>query len=281
MVKSSSIPRPRLAVLFWFYTDAQLCRNHIELFRQTNPDTVVYGLYGGKPEHEQEFRAVLGPYLADFYTSPETDSKRKWRHGDLMIADWYRQRGQHLEWQSIFVLQWDALVFANLDTLFHKRRPDQLFFSGYKPITTDMIEHWYWTSSQQPKERALYERFQRSVRQAYPQATEQSDCWHMCVFVFEILTRTFLNQYATLPDPELGFLEYKIATYAHLWGYDVYTHSVGLYGKQDDLTLEEPVNALGKEISDELIMKSLQDPDGWRLFHPYFKEWKLSASANE
>lgn len=266
---------PSLAVLFWFYKDASVCRNHLRLFRQTNPDTVVYGLYGGSPDQEAEFRAALAPWLADFYTSPETDPHRKWRHCDLMITDWYRQRGQHLNWQNLFILQWDALIFTNLDAFFADRQPEQLFFSGYQPITPDWERSWFWTKPDNTIEHQEYQDFKTHLRALYPAETASDDCWHLCLFIFEVLTRDFLHRYSELSKPELGFHEYKIATYAHVWQYPIYRQELGLFGELTCATSARPVNAVGQEINEDLIEQNLHDPAGWRLFHPYFQEWKL------
>ena len=222
---------PPLAVLFWFYRDADICLNHLVLFRQTNPETPIYGLYGGSADQADHFAATLAPYLDDFYLSPFTDMKYKWRHGDQMITDWFRQRGRTLDWRSLFVLQWDALIFTNLDQFFSDRRPDQLFLSGYQPITPNWETNWHWTRADNQAEHELYKTFQEHLRVQYPTETKNNDCWHLCLFVFEILTRDFLEQYATISQPELGFLEYKIATYAHIWGFSVYEKEVGLFGE--------------------------------------------------
>lgn len=265
---------PPLAVLFWFYRDADICKNHLELFRQTNPETPIYGLYGGSADQADHFANKLASYLDDFYLSPFTDMKYKWRHGDQMITDWFRQRGRQLDWRSLFILQWDALIFTNLDDYFCDRQPDELYFSGHQQLTPRWERGWHWTKSENQPEHELYHAFQQHVRQRYPDIKD--DVWHMCMFVFEIFTRDFLEQYSEIDNAELGFLEYKIPTYAHIWGYSVYKRKLGLYS---DFLIEDiakrPINTLSTEIDDGFIRRNLKNVDGWRLFHPFFREWNL------
>jgi len=37
----------KLAVLFWFYKEPEICHNRLEILRQHNPTVPIYGLYGG------------------------------------------------------------------------------------------------------------------------------------------------------------------------------------------------------------------------------------------
>ena len=268
----------RLAILFWFYKDAPLCRNHLALCRHYNPRLPIYGLYGGPANEADTFARELSGLLDDFYICPEVDPKRKWRHGDLMIADWHRQRGCDLPWDSIFVLQWDALVFADLQTLFRERVAGQIFLSGRRPLTPEWIQNWHWTSPHQPTEQADFLTFQKVIARQHPNS--KPDDWQAALFVFEILTRSFLDQYCQIAEPETGFLEYKLPTYAKIWGFDFFDLPVGLYGEQTPEAFDQrPVNAVNHEIKTDYIKTQLEQKTGWRLFHPYFKPWPIPGDC--
>jgi hypothetical protein len=77
----------RLAALFWFYADFDVCENRLRLLRLFNPGLPIYGLYGGSAEDVEEARRRLGPLLDDFYAYGGAEPAAwKWRHGDRVIA---------------------------------------------------------------------------------------------------------------------------------------------------------------------------------------------------
>lgn len=47
----------KLAILFWFYKEPQICKNHLELIRRYNATTPIYGLYGGEPEDADKYKS--------------------------------------------------------------------------------------------------------------------------------------------------------------------------------------------------------------------------------
>ena len=125
----------KLAILFWFYREPKTCENHLKMLRKYNPDTPIYGLYGGNLEEADNYRQVLNNYLDDFYIfSQNKDSNWKWHLGDLLITDWYRERGKDLSWDTIIIVQWDMLVFGSVDHLFSMLKADQILLSGLRPI---------------------------------------------------------------------------------------------------------------------------------------------------
>src|SRR5262252_6341516 len=54
------MPAPPLAALFWFYKQADVCADHLALFRRHNEGLTVYGLFGGPPAEAGAFEATLG-----------------------------------------------------------------------------------------------------------------------------------------------------------------------------------------------------------------------------
>jgi adenine-specific DNA methylase len=136
----------KLAILFWFYKEPQVCKNHLELLRRYNPTVPIYGLYGDELGEVHTYKSVLSKYLDDFYAfTQDKSSSWKWHLGDLLITDWYLERGQHLTWDTIFVVQWDMLVFGPVNELFSMLKEDQILLSGLRPIK-EVEKIWSWTS---------------------------------------------------------------------------------------------------------------------------------------
>lgn len=258
-----------LALLFWFYKDIDICKNRLELIRKHNPDIKIYGLYGGDHAEAHTFDTGLSSYLDDFYTCPYQDSYWKWRHGDLTILDWYEKRGKNLDWDSVCIIQWDLLVFDNIRTQFSDIKKDELYVTAYGELEERHEEQWDWTASNS-KERPDYIAFREYIKETYGYNTKPL----RSVFVLAVLPRLFLEKYLEVENKEVGFLEYKIPTYADIFNIPIFKKNLGT--KWFDTTKEEDqaLNGNAVEIPEERIRKELAKPDGRRLFHPYFKIWK-------
>lgn len=71
-------------------------------------------------------------------------------------------------------------------------------------------------------------------------------------------------------------LVYKVPTYARIFGIQIHEWDLGVWwfsareGKDAC-----PMNAREIEISERLIRDESGKPGGYRIFHPYFKEWPV------
>ena len=199
----------QLGILFWFYRDVVVCET-VRLLRHRNPGVPVYGLYGGPRHDEQRFRAELAPLLDDFWSYPDDrDEVYKWRHGDIMLSRWFTERGATLEWDSVFLAQWDLVVVSSLATCCAIRVGDMLI-SGVRPVR-EVEAWWQWTRGEA---RAEYDAFLALVAARYG-PVEDPMC---CQFIGMVAPRTFLDRYGGIEEPELGFLEYKVPVYAQAFG---------------------------------------------------------------
>lgn len=260
-----------LAILYWFYKEPEITKNHLEIIRKNNPDRKIYGLFGGDPADAGEYRDVLNDLLDDFWTYPGTygdDQKTKWIHGDLVLLDWYDKRGRDLVWDSIAITQWDMLVFADIGDITPGIRKSQVFFSGYRDLDSGIENSWNWTRPDK-KYRQNYLAFRQYVATEYSY-TERIRC---CLYVFEVLTHDFFEAYLNMSDKKIGMLEYKDPTFASAIGLDIYEHDVGVYWGDKGVVEDFPLNAASVNISKTYIDKELKKIDGWRLFHPYESTW--------
>jgi hypothetical protein len=255
-----------MAILFWFYKEPEICKNRLEILRKYNPDMKIYGLFGGQQGKVKIFKKYLGKYLDDFYVSPPKDSRWKWINGDLMILDWYKKRGKKLVWDSIAVVQWDALVFVSLKKYFRNIKKGQVFLSGLKLLEKTTENRWHWTRSDR-KERKNYLNFLDYVRKNYNYSGKPL----CCLFIFQIFPRIFFEKYLTVKNRAVGMLEYKIPIYAKIFNIPFFRKDVGILWFQK---VPKPLNAMAVEIGKKYIGAELKKKNGWRIFHPYFKEWK-------
>src|SRR5262245_4307143 len=247
-----------LAVLFWFYKQVDVCENRLALLRQRNGDLRVYGLYGGDAGDAPGFEARLGTQLDDFYMAPPADAEWKWLNGDLMLLEWYERRGRDLAWDQIAVVQWDLLVLDAIHRQLPGMEAGEIFLSGLSALDAEVERNWYWTRD--PARRPNYLQFRQYVRDHYGHDREP----RFCFFIFQVFPRAFFERYAAVPGKEIGMLEYKVPTYAEIFGIPFY---------QRDLGGDAVLNPDKREISDEYIRQELDKPDGRRLFHPYYRIW--------
>jgi hypothetical protein len=274
----------KLAILFWFYKEPDVCQNRLEILRQHNPLTPIYGLYGGDLAEADHYCSVLSPYLDDFYAFAEAkDSYWKWIQGDLMINQWFRDRGYKLEWDTIIIVQWDMLVFGAVEQLFATLAPNQILLSGLRPIG-EVEQDWQWTSPKIPALRERYLEFCEYIHKTYDYKQNPLGC----LFIVVGFPRTFLEHYSRVAEPELGFLEYRIPMYAQIFGtpfcenhpYDAWWVDVDpvfwvkhpvqrLWNSIHQKLNPNPLNPAKREISLMAISRHLAKKAGARIFHPY------------
>ncbi|HWQ59647.1 MAG TPA: hypothetical protein VN420_00675 [Candidatus Fimivivens sp.] len=259
----------KLAILFWFYKEPDICENRLRLLKQYNPDLKIYGLFGGEQSEADSYRERLGGYLDDLFVSPSTDPDWKWIHGDLMILEWFALRGGGLEWDSIAVVQWDMLVLDSLSALFSGLKEGEMVLSGYRELDQEIERKWSWTK-EGGDDRHEYLSFREHVKREY--GYERTlPC---CLFIFEIFPRIFFEKYLTVSDRTVGMLEYKVPTYARIFGIPVCERDLGVWWfEPEEIGERMPMNAVPSAIPEETIRHESRKPDGFRIFHPYFKEW--------
>jgi hypothetical protein len=265
----------RVGILFWFYRDLPVCRNRLEILRRENPDVPVFGLYGGDLRNAGQFEHALRPLLDDFWAfdGPQT-SKWKWLHGDLMIAAWYEARGRALEWDHVFVAQWDLLLLQSLHELLPPLEPDQLLLSTVLPVAA-VEPAWVWSRGGHEPE---YRRFVDEITSQFGPVEPLS-----CVFVIACLPRVLLEAYARLEHPETGYIEYRLPTLAS---------AIGLRFVDDDrfsawrpadprqavaTRRQRLLNGSRRAVRLPTVLTELTRPDGARLFHPYHGLFPVSV----
>lgn len=257
-----------LAILFWFYKEPEICQNRLELLKKKNPEVKIYGLFGGEPSEAQKYQEKLGEYFDDFYAfTGNKESNWKWINGDLLILDWYEHRGRNLDWDSISIIQWDMLVFDSLKNQFPEIKPGEIYFSGLKELDEETENNWWWTKPN-GEERQNYLNFLEYVKQNFTY-TSRALC---CLFILEIFPRIFFDKYLSVSNKEVGMLEYKNPTYAKIFELPFYKRDLGVRWHENSV---RPLNAIPEEIPTEYIKSELEKPQGWRIFHPYFKMWSI------
>jgi len=255
-----------LAILFWFYKEPEISKNHLEILKKNNPNSKIFGLYGGNQNDIGQFRS-LNSLLDDLYISPFTDPDWKWMHGDLVLLDWYERRGINFSWESIVITQWDMLIFDSLDNQFSGLKKDEIFLSGFRNLDKTLENHWSWTRENSPH-RKDYLAFLQYVKTNYGYSKSTPPC---CLFILEVFPRKFFDIYKKVQDKEIGFLEYKIPIYAEIFGIPIYKRDLSVCWTEDHTKFALNARTIG--ITEKFIREQLAQAQGWRIFHPYFEVW--------
>ncbi len=265
----------RIGVLFWFYKDLPVCRNRLDLLRRDNPDTPIYGLYGGDPADAEQFRAALAPQLDDFWAFAQpVSSKWKWLNGDLMIAAWFAARGADLSFEHVFVVQWDMLVLGAVDRLVRPLAPDEVLLSAALPVAA-VEQNWVWVRGGHEAE---YRAFVANIQAKYGPVEPMS-----CVFVVACLPRRLLAAYAELPEPEVGYVEYRLPTLAVANGmrivederFAAWRPADGSAGRAT--RRQRFLNGSRRSVLLPNVLVEAVRPDGARVFHPYHGLFPMNA----
>jgi hypothetical protein len=254
-----------VAVLFWFYRDLPICRNRLDLLRRDNPDSQIFGLYGGAAHDRERFRAALAPQLDDFWSfDHDVTPKWKWLNGDVMLATWFAERGHELDWTHIFVVQWDMLVLEPVATLVPQLEPHDVLLSGIRPVS-ELADRWVWVrGGHAPR----YQAFLASIEKQYGAVEPMS-----CVFIVAGLPRALLAAYGELDEPDLGYVEYRLPTLAAARGlrlieddrFAAWRPATG-----DAATRRQRlVNGSRRSVLLPTVLLERARTDGARVFHPY------------
>jgi hypothetical protein len=239
-------------VVFRFHRNPAVCRSRLELFRTLNPDVPVYGL--GEP-------IGIDDALEHRHTVDGGDGDWAWQHGDLALADWYREVGRDLSFDVVHVVEWDLLLCAPLEDLYAHVPADGVALSGLRSMAAARDDGWSWVTDEGTYEHADdYDRLRELAREELGYDGEGCSC----VFPGVALPRSFLAEYADLDVPAVANDEVRVPLVARALGYDCYDtgfHEWTYEGRRY-------FNGRGDAVQRRRIVEELEDPDGRRAFHP-------------
>lgn len=258
--------------MFWFYKNFPVCVQRIERFRRVNPSLKVFALYGGGYMQRENAFFAINHLVDDFYSFDEQQEPEwKWRNGDHLIGSWFLNRGVHLQWDNIFIMQWDMLVLKDpLEVVLKNVQPEQVLLSGFTGF--ENVSEWWGWSKNYPEEILKYKNYLFDK-------FEYDGSLYACLFIVVCLPRGFLAKYASLAITELGFLEYKVPTMAKVFGFEIcYDSQFDPWWAANPATVsiarrDKVLNASRVDIGLMTIFSELTTPSGRRVFHPYGKSF--------
>lgn len=250
-------------VLFRCHQQPSISRNHLELVKRFNPELKIYGMFGAFAEEEDVFSQFQKEFtgLAENVHDIKVPSKEwGWKNGDLAIRRWYQQVGHLFDFQRLYVIEWDLLLFGHLDKVYQHIPSDGLAMTGLTPLA-EVEDKWQWTA-REPYRRE-YLKLQKVTKKAFPSLGSTSASHGPGL----ALTKEFLEKYSAAEVVEFGNDELRLPMYAQGLGFKMYDTGF----EKGWITKNEAdlFNCFGQEIQWSAIETQLRISNGRRAFHPF------------
>ncbi|MDE1868749.1 MAG: hypothetical protein KGH60_02165 [Candidatus Micrarchaeota archaeon] len=253
-------------ILFRFHKNLDVCRNKLQILRHFNPDVKIYGMFGGDENSLNKFKKGLGFHLEHIYLIKGKSPKWKWFNCDLAVNMWYKDYGHKLDFDMLYIVEWDELLLTSLAKAYSNVPKNSLGLTALTPLDKAK-DHWNWTSKEPYKSRWI--RFMKIVKDRYGYDSKP----YGCIFGGTCLPKSFLERYSKERIPQLCHDEIRVPVYAQIYGFKLFNN--GFVKKFYDKTDSQFFHAFNNEISDIKINAELKKIKGRRVFHPYRRPFPL------
>ncbi len=253
-------------VVFRFHNQLNVCKNHLQLFKHFNPKVPIYGIFGGKSEEFEYYTKELSDYLIHNYLIKNIADDSKWKDFDLVLFDWYDNFGNTLNFDQLYLLEWDFVLFDSLANAYKEIPKGTASFSGLVPLKR-IESKWYWTKH--PPLKTEWELLKKKLDEiGFNKDMYATNCPGLSLPKF-----FFINRPKELL-PCLGNDELRFPLYCQLSNTPMADN--GFFKKWFSRYEKLFFNCNGLEITEDNIIAELQKKNGRRAFHPIRKEIDLS-----
>jgi hypothetical protein len=191
-----------------------------------------------------------------------------------MLIDWYREVGFAFEWDRIFLLQWDIVMYKPLDFFIGEVKNNQFAIPGVRDIE-DVKKWWSW-----------YDEGKIDSFSGYLKETMRYEGPVLCsLFICALLPRSFFHHFFDREYSEEYFLEYKIPSLLKALGYEPFDAKwLSPYWAEELRDTYVPLQdrcliAVGHGIPKEVIKANLLS-DKNMIFHPCYESLKSLHNSN-
>lgn len=246
-------------ILFRFHTDVDICKNRLALLRRYNPEIKIFGLFGGREEELESFQKTLSPYLESIYCIRGKQPSWKRIHGDLAMRLWYRDIGKAIDFDTLYYIEWDLLLFEPLEKMYGHIPENGVGLTSLR-LLKDIEQQWFWLSSESL--RTQWHDLLGFVKDKYGYDQQP----FACEFPGACIPRGFLEEYSKAEIPELCHDELRIPLFSQVFNFPCY--DTNLCKKPFDESEKKFFNCDNKKIHLSTIIKELVKRSGRRAFHP-------------
>ena len=255
-------------VLFRFHNKFGICRNKLEVIKHYNPDIEIYGLFGGETKDLARAKKMLGSKLVNIYQIPVEDSRWKWQNGDLSLCDWFRQVGHLIDFDLLYLIEWDLLQLGSFDELYKNIPTNGVGLTGLVPMT--LIPKWRWIAKEPWK--SQWEKLLAHVTKEYGYTGTP----HGCLGPANVFPRAFIEQYSNVKVPVLCHEEIRFPLYAQVFGFKLYDNHFfrDWDNRSDDAFFS--CKSDKREITRLVMSEEMDKLFGRRVFHPCTTIYKFA-----
>lgn len=255
----------RQDILFLFYSNFGLCQANLKRLRRLNPDVKIFAYYTGSPENRVTAAEAVEGFVDDYYAFPfDRPARWRWQHFDQMLVVWFEKRGRELEWDTVFLVQWDMLVAAPIQKIYPELMPNQALLTPVRCMS-EIEDTWFHA---QPENSDLQGfRHWLKVRFGY------NDEIYATPVVIAGLPRCFFVAALDRGYPETGYIEYTLPTMMYVYGIEVaYDTRYEVWWNPESVEGCRPVGCTVSvdqvQIPRSQMYEELSRADGNRIFHP-------------
>jgi hypothetical protein len=247
-------------ILFRFHDHPERARERIAILRYFNPDMVIHALFSGKPEAFAEAQAAIQDLVGTTWRYPAARSIGwMWLHGDLVVKAWHRSVGTRLDFDFIYVHEYDLLFAAPLPEIYPGIDDRTVALTGCVPLTPEFERSWQWTARTSDRLRffAFCQYLQTHFGLERPPA--------VCFGPGPLLPRTFLDAWCPTQDIDLVHEEICYPAYAAALGFGTMNNGIhpGIGQPPPRFFDCKPL-----PVTTEQIIREAIRPGGRRAFHP-------------
>lgn len=254
-------------VLFRFHDKFGICRNKLEVIEHYNPGIEMYGLFGGETKDLARAKKMLGGKLLDIYQVPVLDSHWKWQNGDLSLCDWYRNFGHTIEFDILYLIEWDLLELGSFEELYKNVPANGVGLTGLIPMKR--IPKWRWISKEPWKSQWLALLSHAKEQYGYNKIP------HGCLGPGNVFPRAFIEKYSQIRVPVLCHEEIRFPLFAQIFGFKLYDNGFFKdWHNQGDVLFFSCAHDK-KEIEKSVMKREMRKMLGRRVFHPCTMLYKL------
>jgi hypothetical protein len=266
-------------ILVRFHKEPQIIENRLDILKYFNPDLDIYGLFGGDDRFFDWETGNIIEKTAHVYKLDMPYKGWAWVNGDLAMMQWFDNFGKSVQFDRLYLIEWDALILGSLNDIYRRVPIDAIGLTriNYLDVIKDT---WHWTLRSPYKEQ--WQEFMKRGVAKHDYRGRQK----VSLFGLPVFPRAFFEEYSNLEletitidgiEKPLVHDEIRLPFYAEVLGYDMVDTGFSPKKKKDE---KKYFNADNNIIKKRSILKELSIKDGRRVFHPYRNILELDLIYN-
>ncbi len=160
-------------ILFRFHGYSEAYTSRLKSLIKLNPHIPIYGLYGGNKRAYNKIKKNFNQYFRNIYRIPVSNWRWRWKNGDLSINLWYKELGNKIDFDMVYIIEWDLLLFESVPKVYNHINKNSVGLTGLK-ILGEVEDKWDWTSEEPSK--TEWKKLLQYVKKKFDYSKENYGC---------------------------------------------------------------------------------------------------------